>query len=937
MPRTSSSLASMGRTLASSTTGANAGATLDIAVTFSGEQKLNNFLGFLERIRTSADVKELDTLGRRLHNLNQDLNGFAVASGLGFAAFTAGGIKAADQMKVFHAQFKALTGSEAQANEMLQRMIKLSTDLKLPLSDVMQTSGQIAANLKLNGQDINRLDEAVTLIQRASLLKVPGSGGPAGPQNAAIALTEALQGQYRSLQTRLGISPDVFRDFLSKANGDKLKAFDMLLNDLGFTTSAAAEANQTFSNSIKRLQDSLGMLAATTMQPLLDDLLLPMIDGFTKFNQEFAQSSPHIARVTTSLTLMGLALPVVARGALGVYETFARLRAILLSSEGLGKSGLGGFIMSLLSPAALGVGASVLAGGILGGLLSGPVSQAVVGGKKGDTKVVAPGFIAQNISGSSPDEILARFLEFFKVLIALGPQAAKVFVTLGDTLVGFFLLFTRRFGTWITSIGEIVSKLPGMEKLGEGIQKLGKGLEQGSIKAFENTTKASQELKNQLDDATLALYGVERASGDSTTALGKLQQEIEAMGDEQLKIFQKYKDEVLEEEKDLRDDLARLQLERDKDQARSSADYNRSIRRAQEDFDREEQQRQKDLADRVSDIRNDGANQERQLTIDSQRRITEIQEDFRQNEIERLAEHQKEMRRMEEDHQHNLEEAASRLDAIAIVKEMFTYNRNRSRAEEDFADETGSNKRQLKQRIVEERQHYRESIQQLRQSNEEKIQELVQNAARETIQRKEDFANKLKDMADQHTVEMKRIQQDFLDKQRERQAQHVAEIEQLRQNAAENIAASLGLQRAGQQASLDELALFWAAVRDQFATQGQEGTSTGTGGGSTPRIPHDDDDGPGGRGGYASGTTHVGRTGMYKLHEGEVIFDPVRGAAYRSMINNPRGTVNNRNSKQVEINMPISMSGITDGDSVLKIGVPAIRKVVTQVIKEALS
>lgn len=81
-------------------TGNQANAKIVVDADISGaETTLNRLVNLLGVVRRTTDIPTLNRLGSDLHYLNSSLNQFAIASAAGFAAFTAGGMKAADTLR----------------------------------------------------------------------------------------------------------------------------------------------------------------------------------------------------------------------------------------------------------------------------------------------------------------------------------------------------------------------------------------------------------------------------------------------------------------------------------------------------------------------------------------------------------------------------------------------------------------------------------------------------------------------------------------------------------------------------------------------------------------------------------------------------------------------------------------------------------------------
>ncbi len=932
-------------------TGNQANAKINVDADISGaETTLNRLVNLLGVVRRSTDIKELNKLAQDMHYLNSSLNQFAIASGIGFAAFTAGGIKAADSLKVFKAQMTGITGSQAQANEMMKQTIALSNQLKVPLTQVTGSAGLLASALKLNNQDISRLNEAYNIATRLAIKQPFGQGGTEG---AAYSISEAYAGQYRSLATRFNITQDIFRKAL-KETGDPLKALDKILNELGITTQVAIEANQTFENSFKRLGDSVGLLANTALTPFLENVLIPIVDKFAEMAVQLQQNAPRLTAFGSSAILLGLALIPAVRGLTEVIKLTAELKKLSLESN------VGGGLLNIINPNQwqgwskggliqnaltrrefAGVnnrgeqwntsggqapkGFALLGVAALGAAIGAAIA-ANLGPEKNKTFTIGGAgspIWGQSVRGASPDELFGRFVDFLHKLLALWPQVLAVHVNLITTLGAMVLQMESQFGVGLDALGKIIAKIPGLEQFGKGVSDAGVAIQKHAADTIGGLNAFGAEVITAANNTTLWIGGVQK----STEAVDEFGNKLNGIkiGEEQVKIFDKMQQDLSKELNQYNDKVYKENHDYWMDQQKENDQYNAAVTKANSDFAREETQRQEDLNARIAKLKDEQGADERSITIDHQKKISELTKEFNDDQEKKLRQHQLEMARMEEDHQHALEVAAAHLDATAIIDENYNYGKKRQRAEEDFNLQNEQQVAALNQRIALEKDHYKESIKALKKNTEDKIKELQDDFRREKLQRQADFSDKLKNMKTQHDAEMQRLYNDHIDKLNQLDAAHKAEMSQLQQQAAEKIAESLGIQNALANNSIAVVQAWWDKV-GRILAGAVDTTPINT---TQPHEQKHPD-----TGGFATGINFVPKTALYKLHTGERVIDSTTAAMMRaSAIKNP-GSAGYGKS----VNAPISLifQGVQDFDSFER-NAGKIKKLIINTVQEALA
>jgi len=256
-----------------------------------------------------------------------------------------------------------------------------------------------------------------------------------------------------------------------------------------------------------------------------------------------------------------------------------------------------------------------------------------------------------------------------------------------------------------------------------------------------------------------------------------------------------------------------------------------------------EQQLDDTLAGLSRDLNNDLA----KLAQDYEKNRIKAEADFQASQVQALrdfnaerekaqAEHNKAMRRLDEDHALRVADLGIERDALGLYEEQRSYELEKGRAEEDFADQQAEGAAEF-------------------------AQERAQAAA--------EHATSMADAAAQYAQERAERLTEYQTAVAEAQAQHAADMARLDQEYFERINAELGYyalskeqQAAYNQAMLADARGFLAANRAQWAAYVA----------SLPipvRYTGASDAARGGRasGGYVDG-------GLYNLHPGEFVLSP---------------------------------------------------------------
>jgi hypothetical protein len=213
--------------------------------------------------------------------------------------------------------------------------------------------------------------------------------------------------------------------------------------------------------------------------------------------------------------------------------------------------------------------------------------------------------------------------------------------------------------------------------------------------------------------------------------------------------------------------------------------------------------------ERVAEIQR--GNNSRRLEVERQHSetVTSIITAAREEEANRLAEFQRRMQRMKEDHEDTLREAAYRLDALGVVRELMNYGKQRRRAQEDFDAETAQRSAQLQAKLIVEQEHYSKSLAELQNNIREELDAEQKRYQAQLRQAEKHWYDQWRAEEERHLREMLRLNQNYNDERRVLNAQHQVTLTSLRNKETEKQTALLGIQTAGQIRMQNSFRAFW--------------------------------------------------------------------------------------------------------------------------------
>jgi len=130
-------------------------------------------------------------------------------------------------------------------------------------------------------------------------------------------------------------------------------------------------------------------------------------------------------------------------------------------------------------------------------------------------------------------------------------------------------------------------------------------------------------------------------------------------------------------------------------------------------------------------------------------RTADLRRQFERDELKRRNDHQRAMARAEEDHNDAVISAAARLDATAVLAEQRRYEKEKSRAEEDFKAEQEQRADQLDERLKQEQDAYDKGVKQAEDAYREQERRQKTQFDKLQAQREQDARNQIAEIRKQ--------------------------------------------------------------------------------------------------------------------------------------------------------------------------------------------
>jgi hypothetical protein len=462
------------------------------------------------------------------------------------------------------------------------------------------------------------------------------------------------------------------------------------------------EVSARYLQSVNRLEQAhvrLGRVATQALQPL-QDKLVDMTESVTSF----IEKHPELLRVAAGVGGVALAAGTALVVSTQIAQSIGQAVSLLQGLKVLG--------MPVVSRPAATAGAVGLGFGL------GLAGTHLVGAATGNRDL-------QNLSNG---EALKRIAIFFQQLAALSPMVISslvkleaTFEELGLHLERFTAKMVEAMGMWIQRIGALLGD-KNAQAAGQFLIDLGKAAEKGiAIKAgqlAENVAKVDDWAKKQAQKNAAAVMAPEAPTAgpavsgidqsmldDFAQHLRQLARDEDAYQVQRQRTIEDHNAAVLSEEQSHLHQMQAAQADFNREQLQAVSEFYRQQRLERQDFDATQKAEDKQ----------------------HKKETEKAEDDFRDTELKRQRDYNIQRERAEEDHKYALAEAASRLDAIAVLEEQRRYALDKKRAQDDF-DREGKDARDSFKKQQKDAQEAYEDQQKAARENFEKQQKQAEDA-----------------------------------------------------------------------------------------------------------------------------------------------------------------------------------------------------------------
>lgn len=240
-----------------------------------------------------------------------------------------------------------------------------------------------------------------------------------------------------------------------------------------------------------------------------------------------------------------------------------------------------------------------------------------------------------------------------------------------------------------------------------------------------------------------------------------------------------YEQTIAREAEDFARQRARAEQQFQQDIARIHADAARREERQAQQLARSIERARADSAQRIADFEEEHAERQAELRASATERIQEIEEDYARDREQR-----------ERSHRNRLLDAASRLDAVALVQEQRRFAEENQNAEEKHRDQLEDVNKQLEKQLREEqeghdkrlRQEARaldERIRQQQEAHDEQLREAREADTQRINDMRADFEQRKQIEDTDRAIRLTRMAQDHNQQLQEMDRQHALRIEQI--------------------------------------------------------------------------------------------------------------------------------------------------------------
>jgi hypothetical protein len=250
-----------------------------------------------------------DTAKKELNSLQQQAQGVARQLASMFALPTA--IAFTQQVQRTNLLVRALSGSEELAAKRMDELRKLADRTNQSFVQLTSSATQLLPAIGRNNVD---LSQTVLLAQRLALLD------PAqGIEGASLAIRELLSGTTTSLAMRFELPKAQLRDILEQAGGDPQKiinGLDQMVAQMGITEQTIVDMGASGINAFSKLKGEVIETTAIAFEPFLNNAIIPLTEGIGDMVRSMRELNPEL--LTIAGTLGGILATVLALNAAGM-------------------------------------------------------------------------------------------------------------------------------------------------------------------------------------------------------------------------------------------------------------------------------------------------------------------------------------------------------------------------------------------------------------------------------------------------------------------------------------------------------------------------------------------------------------------------------------------------------------------------------------------
>lgn len=841
-----------------------------------------------------------DSAKRNLEGLNATLTRTA---GLFAGIFTAGAIFSATRnVNLLTKRFQILIGNQQEAAAEMERLRDFADDMNQPFLDVLESSTGLIPALKGTNAELSK---ALLISQKLQFFD-PAQGA----QGASIALREFLSGDIVSLSKRFEISRKDLQRIIKESNGDIAVSLDMLgelLNGMGATDDALREMGEA--DPFRILASEGKELIAQVFEPMLTDFAIPLVRTLSEGVRAIREADSEAVRL--AITFAGILTTVKAINTSGIAGAGISNRNVAM----LGGAGLA-FEGGILASREL-AKAGVVDNPDLANDSQGEAREKVLDTLGMATVAAADTFVSFVAIVAVGIKTFENAFNRFKLVLSGGAQVVNIgFLVIKDQLydirdgfVDFLQDFRSTLALVLSEIGGAVSRISGTA--GDALfdasnaiaPRLNAEAEFGRSQdnaereqAIRDAANSLAQITEQLQNSPLALTQDQAAkvaaqtedfrktvvgglfdllfdtAEETADAVNEVAGAIGEIGDayteDQLEAFTEYHEELGKIQEEAQQDRLEAEKNYQEERSRIIDDFNQQAARDQEDEARRLARAQADLERSITDARTQAIDRESEIIRGAQDKITEIHADFQQNEIKREEDFARTRERRIRDLQRGLREAASRLDASAVLR-LLQANRDRAQDErEGFDRQTDERSKERDERIAQVQQETAEQLQANRDAADQRIAEMRQQFAREEALRAEDRSIRLARQMEDHQAQLAQLDANHqerlvkIDEQATRESDMVTQqfidtFNQLATEAGQHNGRMIAIQRAGLEGMEQQLFMFVSSWQQRMGQM-------------TPTQPFENTRKTVGRW-FAGGTSRVSHTGMFGLERGESV------------------------------------------------------------------